>query len=304
MKKFIYPYKMGSKSVNNLKGPLGAKIIKVDGTSKFKGSASTLVINWGSSKENKELEKCTVLNTPEVVAKATNKLSFFEAVKDKVNIPEFTTDKELVKKWINDGHCVLSREKLSGHSGDGIIILDCVETMDNYDLGKGKVFVKYIPKKTEYRVHVVQGKVIDVQQKVKKKDAMIVEWKIRSHKNGFIFQRENISPHGDVLNQAIAAIKEIGLDFGAVDVIWNNHRKKAYVLEINSAPGLEGSSVENYTKALEEAVKNKADPSAKLIYEFYSEDFMNIEKPIQLNKVAKAYNEGVWKPVEADPWDE
>ena len=55
-----------------------------------------------------------------------------------------------------------------------------------------------------------------------------------------------------VLDQAKLAVKATGLDFGAVDIIWNNLQEKAYVLEINTAPGLEGQSVETYKKFLNE----------------------------------------------------
>ena len=48
---------------------------------------------------------------------------------------------------------------------------------------------------------------------------------------------------------ALAAMVASGLDFGAVDVIWNSRRLEAYVLEINSAPGLQGQTVENYAAA-------------------------------------------------------
>jgi D-alanine-D-alanine ligase-like ATP-grasp enzyme len=37
-----------------------------------------------------------------------------------------------------------------------------------------------------------------------------------------------------------------GLDFGAVDVIWNAQKEKPYVLEINTAPGLEGQTIADY----------------------------------------------------------
>ena len=37
-----------------------------------------------------------------------------------------------------------------------------------------------------------------------------------------------------------------GLTFGAIDVIWNEHQQKAFVLEINTAPGIEGTTVEKY----------------------------------------------------------
>lgn len=64
--------------------------------------------------------------------------------------------------------------------------------------------------------------------------------------------REGINPPAQVTEQSLNAIGVIGLDFGAVDVIWNQQKQMAYVLEINTAPGLEGTTLENYIKAFKE----------------------------------------------------
>ncbi|MNY63636.1 hypothetical protein D3C86_2006230 [compost metagenome] len=45
------------------------------------------------------------------------------------------------------------------------------------------------------------------------------------------------------------AVNAIGLTFGAVDVIWNEYRHQAYVLEVNTAPGLTGTTLEKYAEA-------------------------------------------------------
>jgi D-alanine-D-alanine ligase-like ATP-grasp enzyme len=38
------------------------------------------------------------------------------------------------------------------------------------------------------------------------------------------------------------------LDFGAVDVIWNEKEDKYYVLEVNTACGLEGTTLDKYVE--------------------------------------------------------
>jgi D-alanine-D-alanine ligase-like ATP-grasp enzyme len=40
------------------------------------------------------------------------------------------------------------------------------------------------------------------------------------------------------------------LHFSAVDVVYNDREKKAYVLEINTAPGVEGQTIQVYADAL------------------------------------------------------
>ena len=46
------------------------------------------------------------------------------------------------------------------------------------------------------------------------------------------------------------------LDFGAVDLIWNEHENKCYVLEVNSAPGIEGTTLQQYVTAFAKDIKN------------------------------------------------
>jgi glutathione synthase/RimK-type ligase-like ATP-grasp enzyme len=255
---YIYPYKQGSKSVALLSEELGAKVIRLE-NSKFKGSENKVVINWGNSMNNEELDKAMVLNKPANVAIASNKLSFFEAVKENVSIPPFTTDKSIADVWIAEGKKVVVREKLNGHSGEGIILIENTDSWEQYNHDRSKLYVMYIPKKDEYRVHVVNGEIVDLQRKAIHPDMNRerVNYSIRNRGNGFIFVREGVkeSCPEDVVNQAVLAVKEIGLHFGAVDVIWNEYRKKAYVLEINTAPGLEGSTVKNYSKALEKVAR-------------------------------------------------
>jgi hypothetical protein len=147
------------------------------------------------------------------------------------------------------------RHKLTGHSGEGIELCDAAELPD------APLYVKYIPKEQEYRIHVGKSllsnqsdavnnepfKIIAVQRKARRHDVpdSEVNWKVRNHANGFVFARQNVSAPNSVLDAARAALDASGLDFGAVDVILTK-QGKAFVLEINTAPGLEGTTVTDY----------------------------------------------------------
>ena len=54
----------------------------------------------------------------------------------------------------------------------------------------------------------------------------------------------------DVTKQALLAVDGLGLDFGAVDVGWNQHYQEATVYEVNTAPGLTGTTLDKYTNAI------------------------------------------------------
>ncbi len=250
---YIYPYKLGSKTVSSLKEALGAKIIRLQ-DSRFKGDSGKPVLNWGNSTENVDVTNSNVLNKPECVGRASNKLTFFESVENDCNVVPFTADVNEVVSWLKDNRIVVARKLLQAHSGKGITIFEDLETFETVDNRDYKIYTQYVPKKHEYRVHVFCGEVIDLQKKSIRKGTKPSTWLIRSHDNGFIFTRENAKAAPDeVKEQAILACQSVGLDFGAVDVIYNSARKKAYVLEVNTAPGLEGTTLYNYTNAINKA---------------------------------------------------
>lgn len=246
----IIPYKAGSEGAKALAQALGVKRIKTEG-SKFKGAAHKVVVNWGNSKLPAEILKCTILNLPEAVSKASNKLSFFKAMAEAgVSVPAFTESPQDVQEMLANGKTVVARTILNGHSGAGIVLLE-----GEVQVVKAPLYVEYVPKKEEYRVHVFRGEVVDVQRKARKKDVPDdqVNWKIRNLANGFIFARgEDVlgAVPEDVLVQAQRSAEAVGLDFGAVDVIYNDKQRKAYVLEVNTAPGLTGATLEGYVQRL------------------------------------------------------
>lgn len=262
---FIYPYKQGSASAIALAEALNAKIIRLE-NSKFRGSQDKIVINWGNSMTNEEIEKATVLNNPQAVGLASNKLKFFELVKGKVSIPPFSTNINEASNWIEQGKTVVVREVLNGHSGEGIVLLNDPVSFDLYNHTRAKLYVQYIPKKEEYRLHVVGDKVMDVQKKLRSSEAREVNWKIRNHQNGFIYARTDVSlPDKAMEADAVNSVQLCGLHFGAVDMIWNEYQKKGYVLEVNTAPGLQGGTVQKYQQGIEALLSNREDIVERLV---------------------------------------
>lgn len=239
-----------------LKNALKIKKIKLE-SSKFKGKPEKTVINWGSTQLTPEVLKCNILNKPSAIQVTSNKLSFFKTVaasKYPEIIPPFTEDMEQVVSWLKEGYEVICRTILNGSGGAGIIVID--RDTENLSIPNAPLYVRYVPKTEEYRVHVVKDIIIDTQRKTLSTKTEIpkteINWKIRNLENGFIYQRNNINPHESVFDVAKKAIEVSGLDFGAVDIVFGKKDSKAYVLEINTAPGLQGTTVENYAKAFKE----------------------------------------------------
>jgi D-alanine-D-alanine ligase-like ATP-grasp enzyme len=156
---------------------------------------------------------------------------------------------------------VMVRKTLTGHSGDGIIYCTQLD-----QLVAAPLYVQYIKKYSEFRVHCIRTPDAGeykffVQRKARKKDVPDdqVNWKVRNIDGGFIYANDpaNVGEYPEeLLNQAGLAMTCSGLTFGAVDIIYNKAQKKCYVLEINTAPGLTGRTIQFYAdnlKALTDA---------------------------------------------------
>jgi hypothetical protein len=155
-----------------------------------------------------------------------------------------------------EGNVVLvERHSLAGHSGDGIRL---VKEGDEVSPNAG-LYVQYIPKAEEYRVHFFKttGQ-FWVQQKRLKATAIESDtrYTIRNHHNGWVYCTEDLNVPEDVLEQArrFVAHPYNKLDFGAIDIIYNRRQNQAYVLEVNSAPGVEGRTVSWYAQQIKDTV--------------------------------------------------
>lgn len=263
IKPIIYPYKLSSHTAKCLASALDTKCVRENGN--YVPKQTHLIINWGNPRapawETEDMEYLPpnykpVLNYWRNVGPASNKIvSFLRLEVADVSIPNWTTEKEEAKQWIADGHIVFARTLLNSHSGKGIVLLNDANTsVLGWDaFAPAPLYVQYKKKKKEFRVHVFLGEVLDVQQKKKRLDFEgEVNSYIRSHSNGWIFAREDIVEPEELRSLAIRAVEALGLDFGAVDIIWNERENKCYVLEVNTAPGLEGTTLQKYVDKIKQ----------------------------------------------------
>lgn len=245
----LYPFKMGSAGCKALQAALKARGVRclrsniTSERSRYRHRRTDTVVQWGNAPPTQYLP---VLNRTAGIA--SNKLTAFEAMRTSTQtprVPEWTTSQEFAQQWCNDGATILARTKLSANSGDGIVVYTTGDTV-----GPAPLYTKYVKKAREFRIHVFDGAVIHMQEKKRRSGVEGVDNMVRNSANGWVFCVQDVVPPQDVLDQATAAVGALGLTFGAVDVIYNNHYEKAYVLEVNTAPGLEGTTVEKYADAI------------------------------------------------------
>lgn len=256
---WIYAWNEASVGARGLADGLGVRRIRHE-NSKFVGKPNRKVLNWGASRLPDTVSVCQVINPALAVLRASNKLTFFQtmSVEEGPRVPKWTDDPTDAVDWHNKGIEVVGRRTVNGHSGEGIVFFSDVPNIN--ELLSFPLYTQYKKKSEEFRVHIVRGQVIDVQKKLlrvtddegNRIDPKEIDFRVRNLANGFVFGRNDITVHDDVLEQANRAFRLSGLDFGAVDVIWNDHEKQAYVLEINTAPGLQGTTLENYVTAFKQ----------------------------------------------------
>lgn len=164
-----------------------------------------------------------------------NKKKAIEILAEKgIDVPKIINKQE-INNYPAEEFPVLGR-KLYHTKGKDVIFIKTKEELNNLDTTNIDYYIKYIPKWAEYRVHVLDGeakvvavKVHDNKEEAKKNPV----WNVDSGWKQWTYNGE----HEQTLKElGEKAIRILGYDFGAIDVIRRD--RKFYVLEVNSAPAL------------------------------------------------------------------
>ncbi len=242
----LYPYKIYSGSCRDIVAALknhGRKSFGVYPDRNYIPRSDDVIVNWGNTQEPR-WGYADMLNRPQAVANAVNKLATFQLLqKAEVRAVPFTTDINVARAW---GGLVVERHKLRAHSGAGIKIAEADE------ITKAPLYTQLLAPCEEYRVHIFRGEVIDYSKKCKRtEDGLLFsnDELIKNKSNGWEFLRE-VDQREGVVTRAKTAVEALGLDFGSVDVI--RYKDKSYVLEVGTAAGLSPRGVELFASAIME----------------------------------------------------
>lgn len=167
----------------------------------------------------------------------------------------FTTDQGIAEQWVAEGACVFGRRLLNASCGDGIVIYD--DTLDYAPAGGCPVYTLYKPKKREWRVHIFKDRVVSIVEKKRRSGFVGGTSKIRNLANGYVFCQDiDLDPvlQSRVELLGLAASKVCSSDFKGVDIAYNEKQDDVFVIEVNSAPGIEGSNVSHYINVMKEFV--------------------------------------------------
>lgn len=241
----IYSHNNGDSS-QLLAEALNARLLRHRGSRYVYRNGDT-IINWGHT-GSLPYPRNSILNKPDLIPFVSNKRKFFEVYTANgggdFNVPPYFFTQAAARQWLEEGRgrTIVARTVLAGHEGIGIVMCNLGDPIP-----EARLYTGYVKKKAEYRIHVMGGRVIDEVQKKRRLDRDNAgDSRIRNTANGYVFARTDVVVPATVRENAIKAVDYYLLDFGAVDVVYNEHENKAYVLEINTAPGIEGTTVERY----------------------------------------------------------
>lgn len=189
-------------------------------------------------------------NKPDNVANCVNKIQTLEIL-TAAGVPclSWTTLKEHASLWSTGGSRVFARKQVTGSKGKGIIIVKAGTSIEDYP--DAPLYTCEYPNnpehKLEFRVHVMQGQVIDYVQKKRmsteklEANGYLPNEDVRNHANGWVFAHKNLVQSDLVRTIAVRAADALGVDFAGVDVI-ADYRDGcvvgAKVCEVNSAPNI------------------------------------------------------------------
>jgi len=158
-----------------------------------------------------------------------------------VLVPEFLADKTAKVPWYP---CLGRRFK---HTGGKDIKLYLQPTDINYQ-GASDFYVRFVPSVREWRTWIWRGEALANYEKVLAHKELLDLGVGRNERNGFGFEyRDSESYPRAIPKVAVDAVAACKLDFGAVDMLEGTDGK-FYVLEVNTAPGANGSKAVGLVK--------------------------------------------------------
>jgi len=229
---------------------MGVRRLRVVRTT-FRPRPDDVIINWGSRVFRPNVGLW--LNHPYAVDVAQCKLaSLITMQRAGVPVPMFTIDPGVAENWLQDRAPVVARTLLRASGARGLVL---VQPGDEVPVAP--LYTRYEKKRHEYRIHVIRigdsYELLDIQQK-RRRTGQECDSQVRNAANGWVYCRENVAAPETAIEASIRAVGALGLDFGAVDLGWNEYRAAPCVYEVNTAPGLDGTTPERYGEALYRAI--------------------------------------------------
>lgn len=180
-------------------------------------------------------------------------------IDDMIPCPKTYSRDEIVSmNWSRIDYPIIQRN-IKHHGGRDVTVINSASELEeslyhsDYDI----YFSEFYPKSKEFRVHVASGKAIIVAEKLVPEEMEDeVVWNLNDNGVCHDFNTYRWSEYRqieEVITTASLAVRSLGLDYGAVDVVAYPKEREEYlppcaVLEVNTAPRLEEYGISRYAQ--------------------------------------------------------
>jgi len=171
---------------------------------------------------------------------------------NEISCPEFTVHLEDARKWVEAGHNVFGRNR--NHEKGADIVIQSSPAWQRKEF-----WTKVVPNvRREYRIHVFDDQ--HIQQGLKWFDPKAPQERndglpIRNTQTGWKYDH-NFEPPSVAVELARRAVRTLAYLWGAVDFL-EDEGGPSYVLEVNTAPGMDETTAEAYGDAIKEYVAKR-----------------------------------------------
>lgn len=205
-----------------------------------------ILIRWGARTHMGYPDK--VFNTAVAIGRASDKVRTLEILDDN-GIPHvpFFTDWEQAQAY---GGVVLGRDR-RGMQGRDIVAYDPTWGRLHRD---HEWYSIYQEPTREMRLHVVGDEVVRIQGKYLDFPEHARNPYVRNYANGYRFRSPSLELRESRKQWAVEAVKVLGLDFGAVDMLLFGDEEECSILEINTAPACSPLTISAYAEAIERKI--------------------------------------------------
>lgn len=224
-----------------------------------------IVINWGKS--NPDLAPGAWVNSPDAISLSADKAASLDALfPAEIPVPAYTRSPISAYFWYRDGSNVFGKSDKKSRDGTNITLflqserLTRLQFLQKAEDANIQLLTKQFFCDKEIRVHVAFGEILGWAEKVRSRNLeghtpedILRGRYIRSYSTGWLMKVAHGALPADIEEASIRAVNTLGLDFGAVDIRIKGRR--FVILEVNSAPGLEGSVfLGKYVEAFKKAI--------------------------------------------------
>ena len=249
---------VGAKSCPIIAEEIDAEVISTENG--LPPTGTPWVIRWGTIKSIDPTLK--VVNKSKAIEKSSDKKEFRQVMQSEglcpktwFSLAEFT-DEHYGASFVPQKPVqrVLIRPREHSRSESMFLCTGLSEANKAIsDIGGSYYISEFIQKTREFRVMVVQGKVVWMIEKHPKSEEDVSWGCVEEGTFDYVYWSEW---HMDSVRKALRAVALAGLDFGAVDVIVDPEGT-AFVLEVNTAPWLSPYYARKIGKALKWIIEGK-----------------------------------------------